>query len=285
MHVRAGRKTGGTDKSDHFALPHDLADLRGDAAHVPVACLEATGMDDLDLLPITPVPAGADDSAFCRSDDWGSGRSGEIDALVEAHVTQDRMETLSKGGGEAAFDRKPDARAVFSSDPVRIDPDCAFPVGPLEELDVGARDAVEADVQELAEFAFAAALDDEVEAIVYAETVCKTERPRQDGNILLALDLGHAGRAERIGEVLADDSGESSRRNACLVNTRRPCGEMLRSNGAPRHSAWLRRRDVRNGFVIARQGRGRGECDNRRAGERREYRYPAALSPRAASSG
>ena len=77
--------------------------------------------------------------------------------------------------------------------------------------DIGAGDAIEPDVDELAKAAVVAPLDHQVEAVVDAEFAGQRNCARQDSDIFAALRLGHAGIAQRGGEVRADPARETLR--------------------------------------------------------------------------
>src|SRR6266496_65686 len=103
MEVRTSRKAGRADEADHLSLANGLAEMRGNAAHVAVGGFETAGMGDLDLLTVASVPTRADDTAVRGGDDRRSCRSRQVHSVVKAHVTQDRVETLSKARRQPAM--------------------------------------------------------------------------------------------------------------------------------------------------------------------------------------
>src|SRR6476469_6077327 len=128
---------------------HQLADARGDAAHVAVSGLEPLRMCNLHRLAVTAVPSGADHLAVGGGDDRRSRGRREIRSLVEAGVAEDWVEPLAEARCEPAMDRKADARLILAPDAIGVDPDDVFAVRPFQKLDVGAGDSVEANIQEL----------------------------------------------------------------------------------------------------------------------------------------
>src|SRR5258708_814137 len=104
MDVRPRRQTRRTDKADNLAFVDNLAELRGNPAHVAVGGFETASMRDFHLLAVASVPTRADDAAVRGGDDRRSGRRRQVHALMKAHITEDRMEPLAEAGCQAAMD-------------------------------------------------------------------------------------------------------------------------------------------------------------------------------------
>jgi len=111
---------------------------------MPIAGLGAALVRDLYLLAVAAMPAGADHAAISGRDNRGASSRRKVHALVEAHVSEDRMEAFTKARGQSTVHRQAEPRAVLSADPFGIQPDEVFAVGPFKKLDVGARSSIEA---------------------------------------------------------------------------------------------------------------------------------------------
>src|ERR1051326_2593428 len=119
------------------------------------------------------------------------------------------METIPEARGHPAVHGHSDPRIVLAADAVSVDPDDVLSVGPFEELDIGAGDAVHPDVEQLSERSVRPALDHQVELVIDTEAAGKLDRSPKKIHIFPALTLRHSGSDKGPGEVLAHAPAEA----------------------------------------------------------------------------
>ena len=116
MQVRAGGPSGGADVPDDVARLHPVALLEGAVLrHVGIARLLAAPVVDVDHVAIAPARPGVFHRAIHRRDDRRAGGCGPVDAVVVAHLLQDRVVPGTEGRGLHTLHRHdhaaPDAAA------------------------------------------------------------------------------------------------------------------------------------------------------------------------------
>ena len=134
------------------------------------------------------------------------------------------------------------ACAALAADAVGIDPDDVLAVGPFHELDVGAGDAVEPGVEQLAEAAVGIALEHQVEAVVDAEAVGERDRAGEQSDIFAALASGTpAASSESVRSAPTWPVKRCAPGSAGGADWR-GCGGALTGRGSPGRPALARRR-------------------------------------------
>ena len=123
-----------------------LARMSGDLAHVTISGLDAVGMNNRDLPSIASVPPGTTTRPSAAATIGVPTDAARSTPLMEANIAEDRVKTLRQSRRHPSVDRQLDALRILAADAITIDPDDRLAVRPFEKFDIGARDAVHADV-------------------------------------------------------------------------------------------------------------------------------------------
>ena len=171
-------------------------------------------MGEPDLVAIAAGPAGADHLAVGGGEDRRAVAGAEIDALVHPRIAEDRVEAEAEIGRDVARHR-PLQHAALAADAGRLEPFGAAALLPLHQLQVLARAAVEAGVEEPAGLGLAgggaAMLEDDVEAVVGGEAA-DVGLAGERADIGLDRARRNAGGPRRAVEAGADEALDPQRR-------------------------------------------------------------------------
>src|SRR6185295_725075 len=100
VEVRAGGAAGGTDVAEDVAALDALSGTDREVRQVAVACRVAVAVRDIDDVAVAVGPFGLDHDSVGGGADGLADRGGDVDRVVLAGLTGERIGTAAEAVGE-----------------------------------------------------------------------------------------------------------------------------------------------------------------------------------------